>query len=413
MNRQSKESMLASSDQENSFTKNERLGKNMRSITEGMSDIAIVNKAHWQPTPCRKNERTITYEGSIFDLKKIKCEIKCSKSASAVSRTQTEQRTKSPIRDKLEGQKATAEMELSAKGCIESCPEFKLLFVPGYELDGADQFYEDPLSTETANCSIRRASEGYNNQFTSRLFALSRLEDETVSSEDKQRRHETVLCVSRYNGVYRERRLISDRRSQSSSSTQLERPPTERSAATKSRSRPRAAGRKGKTLSGKNSAAGVEDMFNSARNSAQDFISECIECGMTSSEDTDSLQGSELKTPRSATARNRKAKKNATRKKKKCDSSLDLRPTKFYDINQIAATYAVPCEEKMKERSRMKNKNNSPGKSFFSQRKVSLTKIPANGRPATAIVRKKKPVAQKQRPNTAAVDARPRKKIGD
>ena len=372
-----------------------------------MSDIAIVNKAHWQSAPCPKNERKVTYEGSIYDLRKVKC----SKSASAISRIQTEQRMKSPIRDKLEGQKATAEMELTAKGRIESCPEFKLLFVPGYELDCADQHYEDPLSAEAANCSMRRPSEASNNQFTSRLFALSRLEDETVSSEDKQRRFETVLCVSRYNGVYRERRLISDKRSQSSSSTQSERQPAERSAATKARTRPRAAGRKGKTLSCKNSATGIEDMFKSARNSAQDFISECNECGMTSSEDTDSLQGGELKTPRSATARNRKPTKNARRKKKKCNSSLDLRPEKFYDINQIAATYTVPCEEKLNERSRLKSKNSSPGKSFFSQRRVSLTKVPTNGRPVTAVVRKKKPVALKQRPMTAAVDARPRKKI--
>ena len=378
-----------------------------------MSNVTIINQEHWKPISRPKLEKKAPQDIKSYDFDKAKSS-PCA--PPIIPRPRFEERVKLAIPDKLEEQKATAEMELSAKGYIESCAEFKLLFVPGYELECADQYYEDPFSFESAGCPMGQSPEAADDPFQSRLLSLSKLEDETMSNEDRHKRYETMLCVSRYNGAYKERKLMNDRRSQSSSSVQLEESPTERTAISKSRSVIRASGRKSAAHAGPKSCNVVEDKFDSARNSTQNLISECNELNfgydMTSSEDTDSLQGSELKT-RSACEQMKKPTRNTKIRRKKHSSSSDLKPSKFYDINKIAATYTMPCEEKMKNGNRMRNKNNAPGKSFFSQRKISLTTKPALGRPATAVERKKKHTTQK-RPYTATVDTRLKiKEAGD
>ena len=376
-----------------------------------MSDITLVNKDRWRPVQRHKMERKSSYGSKSFECDTVK---NPSRTPSVISRSRVENRVSSPLPDKLEEQKATAEMELSAKGCIESCAEFKLLFVPGYELDCPEQYYEDPVSSGSASCSMRKSSETSCDPFKSRFYALSKLEDETMSSEDRQKRFETMFCVSRYNGANKERRSMYDKRSQSSGSTQMEESLVERPLAIKSRSVPRTTGRKSRNHTGKKSLDSAEDIFGSARSSTQNLISECNELNfgseMTSSEDTDSFQGNELK---ARNAPEQKPTKNTRKKKMKCNSSSDLKPSKFYDINQIAVTYTIPCEEKMKEGNKARHKNSSPGKSYFSQRKNSLTKRPVSRRPATAVVKKKKLATQK-RPSTAIVDTRQTKKeVGD
>ena len=378
-----------------------------------MSNITIINQDHWKPITRPKLEKKPPQDVKSYDLDKMKS-LSCT--PPVISRSRLEERIKFTVPDKLEEQKATAEMELSAKSCIESCAEFKLLFVPGYELECAEQYYEDPFSSGSAGRKMGRSSEVTDDPFQSRFLALGKLEDETMSNEDRQKRYETMICVSRYTGAYKERKLTNDRRSQSSSSAQLEESPTERTAAIKSRPVLRTSGRKSAVTVGQKTFNIVADKFDSARNSSQNLISECNELNfgydMTSSEDTDSLQGSESKT-KSACEQTKKPIRNGKIKKKKCSSSSDLKPSRFYDINKIAATYAMPCEEKMKDGNRMRNRNSAPGKSYFSQRKNSLTTKPAPGRPATAVERMKKYSTQK-RPNTAIVDTRLKnKEVGD
>ena len=362
------------------------------SITDGMSDVTIVKKEYWKPSLRPRPVRKASTEdkGSSFP-------------SSDIVRSRKPQ-----IDDRLEEQKATAEMELTAKSCIESCAEFKLLFVPGYELDCPEQYYEDPVSSGSSSCSTRRSSEASQDPFKSRLFSLGKLEDETAVNEDRQKRFDTWFCVSKYNGAYKERRLMNDRRMQSSGFSQNTGSLTERSAPNKSRPTPRTSGRRSKVQTGAKQFNSVEDIFSSARSSSQNLMSQCQElnfgCDMTSSEDTDSLQDNELK-PKGGVEQNKKPVRNASRRKSKCNASSDLKPSKFYDVKEIATTYTVPCGEKMTEAAKKKNKNSAPGKSFFSQRKNSLTSKQVCRRPATAVVRKKKPHTQK-RPNTAIVDTR-------
>lgn len=378
------------------------------SITDGLSDIGIVNKGYWKPTSCLKSGRKASHEDKNFELDRRK---RSSLSSSVLTRSLENdgRRTKTQVQDKLEDQRVTAEMELSAKGCIESCAGFKLLFVPGYELECSEQYYEDPIATDQTSGTQRRLSDASQDKFINRFFALSKLEDDTSCNEDRRKTFENLFCVSKYNGAYKERRLMSDRRSQTGGlSTQSMSTLADRATTIKTRPSPMPSGRRSKVKAMAKGLSYAEDMFCSASGAAKSLMSECNElgfgCDRTSSEDTDSLPSNDA-SAKGGASQGKRLDRNARRRCSKDGGPADLMPSKFYDIKEIATTYAPPCEEKMKEGIKTRNRNSAPGKSYFSQRRNSLTSKPSGRRPVTAVVRKRRASTQR-RPNTANVDTR-------
>ena len=364
-------------------------------ITDGISDIKIVNKEVWRPLPRFQRTKKFPKEDLTADEDK-----KPLSSCTAYKLKSPKQRDTIP--DKIEDLSATAEMDLTAKSCIESGAEFKVLFVPGYEVDKKAEFYEDPLKIGGLNVtSIKRASVNRQDPFISRVVALRKLDDETTATEDKQKRLENLLYPSRYNGAYRERKISIERRTITAKSPQCG---SSADCQLKARGAPPTPSRRNRVTGGKKGFNSVEGIFDTAKSSHKRVVSDykalTYVCDRTSSEDTDSLQGNE----QSNNAMTKVSAKSPRRRRSKCGASPDSQTSQMFDATDVTAKYLVPCGEKIKDTGKRKRQNYSPGKSFFSQRKNSLTK-PSNKRPATAEVRKKKTSTPK-RPNTASVDTR-------
>lgn len=387
-------------------------------INERLSNLTICN-SFWRPSQRPQRSRKLSNENVIPVVKSD-----TNKPAQTlVAKTASENRVGANIiPDVLEMEKATAESDLAAKRSIESCAEFKLLFVPGYEVGEPDEFYEDPIP----HSLMKLTSGDYGEAYKKRIVSFRKLEDETVANEDRQKPFDSSLNVSRYSRTYSERGGSSNAvRSQAARPWQ-QRPGSERttkrvSSPAYSRGTPKIIIAKTKTK--------IENAFSNAKNTHTILLSECQSLtdrpDTTSSEDAESLKSngkldllapveskprkgdkSEVEeTPRTAQSTGKATSVQIAKKKrhKGTPTLRELRPAKFYDVTEIASTYAVPCDEKIKAAATRKKQSLAPGKSYFSQRRDSLTKSTTR-RPATAAVVRKKPLVNRtKRPNTAIV----------
>ena len=391
-------------------------------INERLSNLTICN-SFWRPSQRPERTRKLSSD----DLTPVvKPDINKPTQTSTARTVSENQIGANIIPDKLEMEKATAENDLAAKKSIESCAEFKLLFVPGYEVGEPDEFYEDPVPHSLMNLM----SGDYGEAYEKRIFACKKLEEETVANEDRQKRFESFLNVSRYSRTYCERRGSNNAlRSQTAKPLQ-QRPKSERTA--RRVSSPRTSRGNPKIVIAKTKIHNCKNTFNNAKNSHTILLSECQSLtdrqempDTASSEEAESLNSngrldllapveskltkidkSEVEErPRTAQSIRKGKSVQAVKKNRRLKSTptqRELRPAKFYDVTEIAATYAVPCDEKIKAAAVKKKQSLVPGKSYFSQRKNSLTKSTTK-RPATAVVRKKPLVNRTKRPNTALV----------
>ena len=390
-------------------------------INERLSNLSICN-SFWRPSQRPLRARKLSSDDMIPVVKQDTSKV----TKPAVARIASENRVgANVIPDRLEMEKATAENDLAAKRSIESCAEFKLLFVPGYEVGEPDEFYEDPVPHRL----MSHMSEEYGEAYKKRILAFRRLEEETVANEDKQKRFDSLLNVSRYSRTYCERRGSGNALTSQTARQLQQRPRSERT--TRRVSSPRNSRGNPKIVVAKTKIQNVENAFSSAKNSHTILLSECQSLtekqempDTTSSEEAESLNSNgkldllapgeskprkiekseEEERPRTAQSV-RKGKSVQIVKKKRLKSSptqRELRSAKFYDVTEIAATYSVPCNDKIKAVATKKKQSLIPGKSYFSQRRNSLTKCTTR-RPATAVLRKKPLVNRTKRPNTALV----------
>ena len=391
-------------------------------INERLSNLTICN-SFWRPSQQPQRTKQLSDDDLI---PAVKPDIN-KPTKTSIARTVSENRVGANIiPDKLEMEKATAENDLAAKKSIESCAEFKLLFVPGYEVGEPDEFYEDPLPQSLMNVM----SGDYGEAYERRIFAFKKLEEETVVNEDRQKRFESFLNVSRYSRTNCERRGSSNTlRSQTAKPLQ-QRPRSERT--TRRVSSPRTSQGNPKIVIAKTKIHNCKNTFNNAKNSHTILLSECQSLtdrqdmpDTASSEEAEGLNSNgrlgllapvESKTrkidkskveerPKTAQSIRKGKSVQAVKKKRRVKSTptqRELKPAKFYDVTEIAATYAVPCDEKIKAAAMKKKQSLAPGKSYFSQRRNSLTKNTTK-RPATAVVRNKTLFNRTKRPNTALV----------
>ena len=392
------------------------------------------------PSRCTLQRRKVSFEelnNSVMLLRKAASDTVARKAAN-------EQEIKDCFIDKLEHIRYTAEMELTAKDLIESCPDFKLMFVPGYEIEDPVAFYEDPVVPGNLAMDLvlqdQPACSSDDDVFVQRVLILRGLNEETTTAEDRQKRLDDYLKAPRYTSTIKSKGKLAER----NLSHDIGQPRTGKAQrgndkntddsvwkCGSKKTRKKAVDTNTEKYTNTEKRTNTKQLNTNCRNmdsfktltngsslptkNVSDTREKNSASEKISSEDTDlsedkmaskkGLREHKSKTTRETSSKSQKKKQRPTRK--------ELRPSKFYDITEIASTYNIPCEEKIRksaELGKLRKNSSLPGKSFFSQRRDSLTKAGNGGRPVTA-VKKKRTVAKPTRPYTALPDTRVKVKV--
>ena len=291
----------------------------------------------------------------------------------------------SPPRRKSDAITFTIEEEREGKKILMSDPRFKLLFVPGYEVEEPDYLYVDPVPEdspiEVLDQYIRGKYKG--DDFIKRFIELRRLEEDTVYWEERQERADVSsnnISPSSGEGYDRSVRILRGDKTVISKTPKTYSPYLSGSKLLSVE--------KDAKISRAKSAPAIKSTH--TQSSGKEFNNYCNTCKLA-------------------------WKHNHRKKRTKSAKAISgkLKPTKYYDIVDIAETFEVPCQEKIKSKARefplsARNSSILPGKSFTSQRKDSLTNLKRR-RPKTGV--KTKSSNKTKRPVTANPVTRRKAKV--
>eukprot|EP00794_Sanderia_malayensis_P019147 gene19147-21066_t len=460
------ESFGESMERKSSFAKLEK-------VTKKLSDLKISSKSeYWRPSSCiRKSKR----EEPIEDVTHVVTDRSRSTSRpGSLNYCDKNSNTTPVLFDKFDNEKPTAESELAAKTIIENHADFKLLFATGHEVEQPDAYYDDPIPVCLgAGFDGNELVDVEDDAFLQRMLVIGRLHKETVCAEERQQKMESILKASsrgqslvaqqqkaKYNS---ERKHTNDQdectrdiagargkheRSRTREITKNAREDGRETCkenqskdgnnnndknnnsdkATINMGKQSSVGGKKSTKKSKASSSSTSEKNGSTRNiydgrcDAVQYNTRNFDINDNKTND-DSLKettavsqaslGSELKTCH-ASLKSTQNRKILRKKRTKNSNGLSLKPTRYYAITDIVAMHPIPCAEKLSiDRRHSARRSLSPGKSFHSQRRYSLTTKCNSGsinRPATATKKKLSTHTKPSRPKTAVPDIRTRVK---